>query len=96
MANKKNKISFGDYFIADVAIFASNPVHRVIAVCDCEGDGEKMPLFSLYSFGYENIRRHVNPEKDLYYFSLKEKLPKMKEDTDIFLAPKKTVNLEFE
>lgn len=90
----KNKIEFGDYFVADVAMFASNPVHRVIAVCNSAADA-KDKIFSLYSAGYENIRRNVNPEKDLYYFSIVEKIESMTSKPEMFRAPEKKVSYDF-
>lgn len=87
-----NKISIGEYFIADVAFMPSNPVHRVIAVCDSEGT---VPTFSLYSLGYESLRKHVNPFDSLHYFKLVEKISKMNEKASLFLAKEKTVSLDF-
>lgn len=89
----KKEIGFGDYFVVDVALFASNPVHRAIAVCSST-DSDKKKRFTLYSSGYEAARRHVVPEEDLYYFSIVEKIGSANEKPDMFRAPEKKVSYE--
>lgn len=87
-------ISKGDYFIADIAFVPSNPVHRVIAVCD--GDESGQYTFSLFSDGYESIRSDVDPQMDLHYFSLVKKIDGMERNKDIRLASQKMVSFDFE
>lgn len=94
MAKKKNKIKFGDYFIADVALCPSNPVHRVIAICDSCDDADTKS-FTLFSSGYESPRRYVNPERDLHYFSIVEKIDAASASPDMFRAPEKKVSYDF-
>lgn len=71
------KPAFGEYYVADVSWGPSNPIHRVIAVCNGEGNG-----FSLLCSGYESVRR-VFPSRDLHYFRLVRSIGDMKSSLDM-------------